>query len=277
VHASSGTRGKPLIVAYTSADIELFANVTARALVCAGAEPSDVLHVAYGYGLFTGGLGFHYGGERLGATVVPASGGNPGLQVALMADVGANGLACTPADSASLGDAYPTTHDCPPPAEKFLGTLPIAFQLTTGTASRRAVDNLPAQPNMFCGFCRHPGTLAFAKGRCTGGTNANNPCVIDTHCPGGTCTVTQGVKCSRCTGGPNDDGACASLVGPKAGRHSFGMGHDRSAQLVAVSLIPREGILLSVRLAAATGIDRARIEPVGERGQRFGLPTASAA
>ena len=121
-----------------------------------------------------------------------------------------NGLACTPADSASLGDAYPTTHDCPPPPEKFLGTLPIAFQLTTGTASRTAVDNLPAQSNMFCGFCRHPGTLAFAKGMCTGGINANHPCTFDTHCPGGTCTPTQGVKCSRCVGGPNDDGACAS-------------------------------------------------------------------
>jgi phenylacetate-CoA ligase len=104
VHASSGTRGKPLIVAYTAADIELFADMNARALVCAGAEPSDVLHVAYGYGLFTGGLGFHYGGERLGATVVPASGGNPGLQVELMADLGATGLACTPSFALLLAE-----------------------------------------------------------------------------------------------------------------------------------------------------------------------------
>src|SRR5215475_6711414 len=59
VHASSGTRGKPLVVAYTAADVELFAEVTARSLACAGARPRDVLHVAYGYGLFTGGLGFH--------------------------------------------------------------------------------------------------------------------------------------------------------------------------------------------------------------------------
>ena len=104
VHASSGTRGKPLVVAYTAADIELFAEVNARALACAGARPSDVLHVAYGYGLFTGGLGLHYGGERLGATVVPASGGNAGLQVELMADLGANGLACTPSFALLLAE-----------------------------------------------------------------------------------------------------------------------------------------------------------------------------
>jgi phenylacetate-CoA ligase len=104
VHASSGTRGKPLVVAYTAADIEVFADVNARALVCAGARPSDVLHVAYGYGLFTGGLGLHYGGERLGATVVPASGGNPGLQVELMSDLGANGLACTPSFALLLAE-----------------------------------------------------------------------------------------------------------------------------------------------------------------------------
>jgi phenylacetate-CoA ligase len=104
VHASSGTRGKALVVAYTAADIELFAQVVARALACAGARQSDVLHVAYGYGLFTGGLGFHYGGELLGATVVPASGGNAGLQLELMADLGANGLACTPSFALLLAE-----------------------------------------------------------------------------------------------------------------------------------------------------------------------------
>lgn len=73
VHASSGTHGKPTIVAYSMRDVELFAEVNARAIVCAGGSAGDVLHVAYGYGLFTGGLGLHYGGERLGATVVPAA------------------------------------------------------------------------------------------------------------------------------------------------------------------------------------------------------------
>lgn len=104
LHASSGTRGKPLVVAYTAADVDLFAEVTARSLACAGARSSDVLHVAYGYGLFTGGLGFHYGGERLGATVVPASGGNPALQLELMADLGASGLACTPSFALLLAE-----------------------------------------------------------------------------------------------------------------------------------------------------------------------------
>ena len=104
VHASSGTRGKPTVVAYTAADIDLFAVINARAIVAAGGRREDVLHVAYGYGLFTGGLGVHYGGERLGATVVPASGGNPGLQVQLMADLGADGLACTPSFALLLAE-----------------------------------------------------------------------------------------------------------------------------------------------------------------------------
>src|SRR5438128_2487770 len=70
VHASSGTRGKPTVVAYTRNDIDVFSDLVARVIVAAGGRADDVLHVAYGYGLFTGGLGFHYGGERLGATVV---------------------------------------------------------------------------------------------------------------------------------------------------------------------------------------------------------------
>jgi phenylacetate-CoA ligase len=104
IHGSSGTRGKPTIVAYTAADVRLFADVNARAIACAGGTRDDVLHVAYGYGLFTGGLGLHYGGERLGATVVPASGGNPGFQVQLLADLGATGLACTPSFALLLAE-----------------------------------------------------------------------------------------------------------------------------------------------------------------------------
>jgi phenylacetate-CoA ligase len=104
LHASSGTRGKPTVVAYTARDVELFAEVTARSIACAGGRPDDVLHVAYGYGLFTGGLGLHYGGERLGATVVPASGGNAALQVELLADLGATGLACTPSFALLLAE-----------------------------------------------------------------------------------------------------------------------------------------------------------------------------
>jgi len=96
LHASSGTSGKPTVAAYTASDVGVFAEVNARAIACAGGVPEDVLHVAYGYGLFTGGLGLHYGGERLGATVVPASGGNSGFQIQLLEDLGARGLCCTP-------------------------------------------------------------------------------------------------------------------------------------------------------------------------------------
>ena len=104
IHASSGTSGKPTIVAYTADDIGLFAEVNARSLSAAGATADDVVHVAYGYGLFTGGLGLHYGVEELGATAVPASGGNPGFQVGLIADSGATGLACTPSFSLILAE-----------------------------------------------------------------------------------------------------------------------------------------------------------------------------
>jgi phenylacetate-CoA ligase len=96
IHGSSGTRHKPTIVAYTERDVSVFADVNARSIACAGGTGKDVLHVAYGYGLFTGGLGLHYGGERLGATVVPASGGNAAFQVQLLADLGAHGICCTP-------------------------------------------------------------------------------------------------------------------------------------------------------------------------------------
>ena len=104
VHASSGTRGKQTIVAYTRADIDVFADLNARVIAAAGGTPRDVLHVAYGYGLFTGGLGFHYGGERLGATVVPASGGNTSLQLQLLEDLGAAGLCCTPSFALLLAE-----------------------------------------------------------------------------------------------------------------------------------------------------------------------------
>jgi phenylacetate-CoA ligase len=104
VHASSGTRGKPTIVAYTAHDVDVFADVNARAIACAGGRVEDVLHVAYGYGLFTGGLGLHYGGERLGATVVPASGGNTALQLQLLEDLGAAGLCCTPSFALLLAE-----------------------------------------------------------------------------------------------------------------------------------------------------------------------------
>ena len=104
MHASSGTSGKPTIGAYTAADVRLFAEMNARAIALAGATSDSVVHVAYGYGLFTGGLGLHYGVEALGATAIPASGGNSGFQVQMLADLGATGLACTPSYSLLLAE-----------------------------------------------------------------------------------------------------------------------------------------------------------------------------
>ncbi len=96
VHASSGTTGKPTVVGYTRSDIDLWAELMARTLGCVDATSNDVVQVAYGYGLFTGGLGVHYGAEKLGATVVPISGGNTGRQLMLMQDFETTVLACTP-------------------------------------------------------------------------------------------------------------------------------------------------------------------------------------
>lgn len=104
VHASSGTTGKPTTVGYTKNDIEAWSGCTARALVCAGAGKNDVVQVSYGYGLFTGGLGLHYGVERLGATVLPISSGNTQRQIMLMQDFGTSIVACTPSYALMLGE-----------------------------------------------------------------------------------------------------------------------------------------------------------------------------
>jgi phenylacetate-CoA ligase len=105
VHASSGTTGRATVVGYTPADIRLWSEVVARCLVGAGVGPGDVIQVAYGYGLFTGGLGLHYGAELLGATVVPISGGNTRRQIQLMRDFGSTVLACTPSYALYLAEA----------------------------------------------------------------------------------------------------------------------------------------------------------------------------
>ncbi|MGZ4291971.1 MAG: phenylacetate--CoA ligase family protein [Gaiellaceae bacterium] len=104
IHASSGTRGKATIVAYTRDDLAAWADCCARALASAGAGPGTVVHIAYGYGLFTGGLGLHYGAERLGCTVVPASGGNTPRQAQLLEDLGAEILCCTPSYALAIAD-----------------------------------------------------------------------------------------------------------------------------------------------------------------------------
>ena len=105
VHASSGTTGKPTVVGYTRNDISTWSEVMARTLTSAGANRNDFIQVAYGYGLFTGGLGLHYGGEKIGASVIPISGGNTVRQIQLMHDFGSTVLACTPSYALFLAEA----------------------------------------------------------------------------------------------------------------------------------------------------------------------------
>ena len=104
VHASSGTTGKPTVVGYTHRDIDAWAELMARTLACGGTTKGDVVHNAYGYGLFTGGLGAHYGAEKIGATVIPISGGNTKRQIMLMQDFGSTILLCTPSYAVNLAE-----------------------------------------------------------------------------------------------------------------------------------------------------------------------------
>ncbi|MBL8317142.1 MAG: phenylacetate--CoA ligase [Burkholderiaceae bacterium] len=104
LHASSGTTGKPTVVGYTHDDLNTWAELMARTLHCAGARRGDIVHNAYGYGLFTGGLGMHYGAERLGAVVVPISGGGTERQVALIQDFRANVLCSTPSYALAIAE-----------------------------------------------------------------------------------------------------------------------------------------------------------------------------
>lgn len=104
LHASSGTTGKPTVVGYTANDILVWSNGAARAIAAAGGTKEDIVHVSYGYGLFTGGLGLHYGVERLGATALPVSSGNTKRQIQLLQDFGSNILCCTPSYAMFIGE-----------------------------------------------------------------------------------------------------------------------------------------------------------------------------
>ncbi|MFV0291802.1 MAG: phenylacetate--CoA ligase PaaK [Paracoccus sp. (in: a-proteobacteria)] len=106
IHASSGTTGKPTVVGYTKADIDVWANLIARSIRASGGRPGDICHVAYGYGLFTGGLGAHYGAERLGCTVVPISGGMTERQVTLIEDFKPRIIMVTPSYMLSILDEF---------------------------------------------------------------------------------------------------------------------------------------------------------------------------
>lgn len=105
IHASSGTTGKPTVVGYTHRDLEIWTEVVARSLTMAGVDKDDTIQVAYGYGPFTGGLGLHYGAEKVGATVIPISTGNTRKQLQFMTDFHATVIACTPSYAAHLGES----------------------------------------------------------------------------------------------------------------------------------------------------------------------------
>ena len=121
VHASSGTTGKPTVVGYTRNDLQMWAEVVTRSLSMAGVHKNDIVQVAYGYGLFTGGLGLHYGTENLGATVIPISGGNTDKQILLMQDFGTTVIACTPSYSLFLAETM-----------KEMNIAPESLQLRVG-------------------------------------------------------------------------------------------------------------------------------------------------
>ncbi len=105
LHASSGTTGKPTVVGYTRKDLNTWSEVVARTLGCAGIHKHDVIQIAYGYGLFTGGLGIHYGSEKIGAVVIPVSGGNTKRQLQLLQDFKSTAIACTPSYALYLAEA----------------------------------------------------------------------------------------------------------------------------------------------------------------------------
>ncbi|KKM09040.1 phenylacetate--CoA ligase [Clostridiales bacterium PH28_bin88] len=121
IHSSSGTTGKPTVVGYTRNDINTWSELMARSLVCGGANRQDVIHNAYGYGLFTGGLGVHYGAERIGASVIPISGGNTKRQIMIMKDYGSTVLTCTPSYALFIAEVM-----------EEMGLAPSDFKLKCG-------------------------------------------------------------------------------------------------------------------------------------------------
>lgn len=147
LHASSGTTGKPTVVGYTQNDIDTWANVVARSIRAAGGRKGDKVHVSYGYGLFTGGLGAHYGAERLGCTVIPMSGGQTEKQVQLIRDFQPDIIMVTPSYMLNLADeierqaSTPTTSSC---AWAFLvpsrGPTSCAVQLSSAWASMPSIS-----------------------------------------------------------------------------------------------------------------------------------------
>ena len=132
LHASSATTGKLTVAGYTQKDIDVWGECAARSLVMAGADEDSVVHVAYGYGLFTGGLGMHYGGEKLGACVVPASAGNTQKQIQLLADFGADDVPLNVGVETLASDGLDLTKGQATLVSVLVSVLPAAAVMTVG-------------------------------------------------------------------------------------------------------------------------------------------------
>ncbi|CCQ73677.1 phenylacetate--CoA ligase family protein [Magnetospira sp. QH-2] len=143
LHASSGTTGTPTVVGYTRDDLDMWADLMARSLACAGARPGDVVHNALGYGLFTGGLGFHGGAERLGCTVTPISGGGTERQIKLLRDFGAQVLIATPSYALHLAEAAALQGE--PLADGPLHAAPLGGEPWTDSLRRQLDEMLGLQ------------------------------------------------------------------------------------------------------------------------------------
>jgi len=133
IHASSGTTGRPTVVGYTAGDIATWAQLVARSMRAAGVRPGNLVHVAYGYGLFTGGLGAHYGAECLGCTVIPMSGGQTEKQVRLIVDLKPDAIMVTPSYVLAIADEFAAA-----------GTGSPRMLAARRDSRRRAVDRVDA-------------------------------------------------------------------------------------------------------------------------------------
>jgi len=143
IHASSGTTGKPTVVGYTRSDIDTWADLVARSIRASGARAGDIVHVSYGYGLFTGGLGAHYGAERLGLTVVPFGGGQTERQVQLIRDFGPNIIMVTPSYMLAIADEFERQHLDPKASSLRIGIFgaePWTNEMRREIEARMSID-----------------------------------------------------------------------------------------------------------------------------------------
>lgn len=183
IHASSGTTGKPTVVGYTRKDISLWTECLARCFTAYGAEKSDVFQVAYGYGLFTGGLGAHYGAESIGASVIPMSSGNTEKQIALMHDFGSTVLCCTPSYALFIADAI---KDSGFPREDFkLKCGAFGAEPWTENMRKEIEEKLGIKAYDIYGLSEISGPGVGYECECQNGTHLNEdhfyPEIIDPH------------------------------------------------------------------------------------------------